>query len=175
MNEEFIMEARDKIYEFDPAELTEVFCKRKWEEIKNEWGRSSKKLKEWLNIYRPEYLDDTYTKIDNLYANVFLPYRKNKLWCGKEALSRLRLAIGTEVLIIFNNKNLNISFEEKKLIYSYQCLRLFCRINSCTVTGFTYKKFVKLLEDCYIEVSRDWEKSIEFFREKQDQFKPKYR
>lgn len=143
--------------------------KAKFNEITREWGYSSKKLREWLNTYHPEILNNKeYSKKADINADVFLPYLKNRFWEGPDAISRLKLAIKAEVIIIFSNTEL--SDLEQTEIYLIECLRLWTRINSQT-TSLTVDQFKALLNKCYNEVMNDWDEAVTMLQIKQDNFR----
>lgn len=140
-------------------------------QIITEWGYSSVTLKKWLKTYHPEILNNPeYSKKAGLNADVFLPYRKNGLWSGKDAISRLVLACKAEVVIVYSNPDLTET--EQNVIYKTECLRLWCRINSLT-TPLTFNQFKELLSKCYSDVIQNWESEVEFLQDKQEGFKPK--
>ena len=130
------------------------------DQIFKEWGYSSKKLREYLNKdeYSKKILSNKeYSKKANINADIFLPYLKNRFWEGSDAISRLKLAVKAEVVIIFSNTEL--SELEQKNIYLIECLRLWTRINSRT-TSLTKDQFRYLLNNCYNEVMDDWDAAV---------------
>lgn len=138
-------------------------------QIIREWGTSSVILKKWLNIYHPEIMQNpVYSKKAGLNADVFLPYRRNALWYGEEAISRLKLAVKAEVVIVFSVQDL--SDLELQVIYKTQCLRLWTRINSLK-TRFSFEQFKNLVNNCYKEVIENWNEQVEFLLNKQPKFK----
>jgi len=138
-------------------------------QIVTEWGKSSVALKRWLMTYHPEILNNLdYSRKASINADIFLPYRKNALWVGEEAISRLKLACKAEVIIIFSNPDLTTT--EQNVIYKTECLRLWTRINSL-LTPFTFEQFKNLLDECYNEVIYNWDEQIEFLQNKQNSFK----
>lgn len=143
-------------------------CKQTFEQIKTEWGYSSATLNQWLKSYHPELLNKEYSRKAGLNADIFLPYRKGAFWSGSDAISRLKLAVKAEVVIIFSNPDLN-ELQQKDL-YINECLRLWTRINS-TTTSLSYKQFIELLNKCYNEVIDNWEDEVEYLLDKQEEFK----
>lgn len=140
-------------------------------QIITEWGHSSATLSRWLKTYHPEILNNKeYSKKAGLNADIFLPYRKGALWSGSDAISRLKLAVKAEVIIIFSDDTL--SNKEQFVIYKTECLRLWCRINSLT-TKFSFDQFKNLLDDCYKDVITNWDNEVEYLQEKQNAFKYK--
>ena len=142
------------------------------DQIFKEWRYSSKKLREFLNKrkYSKEILNNKeYSKKGDINADIFLPYLKNRFWEGADAISRLRLAVKAEVVIIFSNTEL--SELEQKNIYLIECLRLWTRINSRT-TSLTKDQFIRLLNKCYNEVIDDWNEAVNMLQIKQDNFRP---
>lgn len=138
-------------------------------QIVTEWGHSSVALKRWLKTYHPEILNNpAYSKKAGINADIFLPYRNNALWVGEEAISRLKLAVKAEVIIIFSNPEL--SETEQYVIYKTECLRLWTRINSLQTT-FTFEQFKDLLDKCYKEVIKNWDEEVEYLQSKQNSFK----
>ena len=140
-------------------------------QIVAEWGKSSVALKRWLNTYHPEILNNkNYSRKAGLNADIFLPYRNNGLWSGSDAISRLKLAVKAEVVIIFSNAELTET--EQQVIYKTECLRLWTRINSLT-TALTFEQFKSLLDTCYNDVMNDWDETVCMLQDKQESFKPK--
>ena len=142
-------------------------------QIATEWGYSSKKLREWLNKYKDtkEILNNKdFSNKNGLNADIFLPYQRNRFWEGTDAISRLKLAVKAEVVIIFSNTDKD--FKELKSIYIIECLRLWTRINSRT-TSLTIDQFRDLLNDCYNDVINDWDNQVEYLQKKQEKLKPK--
>ena len=136
-----------------------------------EWGKSSVTLKRWLNTYHPEILNNKdYSRKAGLNADIFLPYRNNGLWSGSDAISRLKLAVKAEVIIIFSNSELTET--EQQVIYKTECLRLWTRINSLT-TSLSFEQFKSLLDTCYNDVMNDWDETLSILQDKQESFKPK--
>ena len=130
------------------------------DQIFKEWGYSSKKLREYLNKrkFSKEILNNKeYSKKGDINADIFLPYLKNRFWEGADAISRLRLAVKAEVVIIFSNTELS-ELEQQK-IYLIECLRLWTRINSRT-TSLTKDQFIGLLNKCYNDVMDDWDETV---------------
>ena len=143
------------------------------DQIIKEWGYSSKKLREYLNKYKDskEILNNKdFSNKNGLNADIFLPYQRNRFWEGADAISRLKLAVKAEVVIIFSNTEKD--FKELKSIYVIECLRLWTRINSRT-TSLTKDQFRDLLNDCYNEVMNDFDNQVEYLQEKQEKLKPK--
>lgn len=153
---------------FDPhIDLT----KQTFEQIKIEWGKSSVTLKNWLKTCYSDILNNKdYSRKAELNADTFLPYRNNGLWTGSDAISRLKLAVKAEVIIIFSNTEL--SEAQQKDYYVAECLRLWTRINSL-VTPYTYEQFKQLLNTCYNEVMDDWDNQVAFLQDKQKDFRYK--
>ncbi len=136
-----------------------------------EWGKSSVALKKWLNTYHPEILNNKdYSRKAGINADLFLPYRNNGLWAGDDAISRLKLAVKAEVVIIFSNEELTET--EQNVIYKTECLRLWTRINSL-VTPFSFEQFKNLLDDTYNYVINNWDETVQYLQEKTLSFKPK--
>ena len=97
------------IINFQKIELDQIF---------KEWGYSSKELRECLNKYKysKEILNNKeYSKKGDINADIFLPYQRNRFWEGADAISRLKLAVKAEVVIIFSNTELS-ELEQKKFI-----------------------------------------------------------
>ena len=136
-----------------------------------EWGKSSVTLKRWLNTYHPEILNNkAYSRKAGLNADIFLPYRNNGLWSGSDAISRLKLAVKAEVVIIFSNAELTET--EQQVIYKTECLRLWTRINSLA-TPLSFEQFKSLLDTCYNDEMTDWCETICMLQDKHESFKPK--
>lgn len=136
-----------------------------------EWGKSSVALKKWLNYYHPEILNNKdYSRKAEINADLFLPYRNNGLWAGDDAISRLKIAVKAEVVIIFSNSDLTET--EQNVIYKTECLRLWTRINSL-VTPFSFEQFKRLLDDTHNYVMNNWDETIQYLQEKTIAFKPK--
>lgn len=136
-----------------------------------DWGKSSVVLKRWLNTYHPEILNNKdYSRKADINADLFLPYRNNGLWSGDDAISRLKLAVKAEVIIIFSNPDL--SENEQLVIYRTECLRLWTRINSLK-TRFTFEQFKTLLDETYIYVMNNWDDTVIYLQERTLAFKPK--
>lgn len=136
-----------------------------------EWGKSSVALKKWLNTYHPEILNNKdYSRKAGINADLFLPYRNNGLWAGDDAISRLKLAVKAEVIIIFSNEELTET--EQNVIYKTECLRLWTRINSL-VTPFSFEQFKNLLDDTRNYVMNNWDETVQYLQEKTLSFKPK--
>ena len=134
--------------------------KIKFEKIIKEWGYSSKELREYLNHYKYDILSNKdFSNKNGLNADIFLPYQRNRFWEGADAISRLKLAVKAEVVIIFSNTNKDI--KELINIYVTECLRLWTRINSRT-TSLTIDQFKDLLNDCYNEVMNDFDNQVEY-------------
>lgn len=153
---------------FDP-EIDIVRINR--DQIIREWGKSSAQLRKWLNENKYKILSNPeYSRKAGLNADIFLPYRKGALWSGADAISRLKLAVKAEVVIIFSNENLTLL--EQKSIYVNECLRLWTRINSLT-TSLTYDQFRDLLNECYDAVISNWDESVKYLLDKQERIKPK--
>lgn len=141
-----------------------------FKEIVSEWGKSSTTLRKWLNQYHPEILNNKeYSIKAGINADRFLPYRKNALWCGEDALSRLKLAVKAEVIIVFSNEELDET--EQLVIYRTECLRLWTRINSL-VTKLSFNEFKDLLNNTYNNVMANWDETVEFLQNKMEAFKP---
>lgn len=142
-----------------------------FEQIQKEWGYSSKRLREWLNQYKKDILSNKdYSNNAGLNADVFLPYQRNRFWEGSDAISRLKLAVKAEVVIIYSNTNIDMLKQTD--VYVIECLRLWTRINSKT-TSLTIDQFKELLNDCYSEVMNDWDNQVACLQKKQEQLKPK--
>lgn len=155
---------------FDSLDRVDTdFKKKTLKKIKNEWGFSSITLKAWLTKYYPMDLERNYTKQYGLNADLFLPYRKNVLWSGSMALSRLKLAIETKAYIIFNNVS---ELEDEELTYRLECLRLWLRVNSVKVK-YTLEQFTKLTNDARTKALTEPERLYEYLIEKQSNFKYK--
>lgn len=143
------------------------------DQIFKEWGYSSKKLRDYLNKDKDskEILNNKeYSKKADINADIFLPYLKNKFWEGSDAISRLKLAVKAEVVIIFSNTELTES--EQTNIYLIECLRLWTRINSRT-TSLTKDQFIYLLNNCYNDVMNDFDNQVKYLQDKQEKLKPK--
>lgn len=143
------------------------------DQIFKEWGYSSKKLREYLNKDKEskEILNNKeYSRKGDINADIFLPYLKNRFWEGSDAISRLKLAVKAEVVIIFSNTDKDI--KELTNIYVTECLRLWTRINSKT-TSLTIDQFRDLLNDCYNDVMNDFDNQVKYLQEKQEKLKPK--
>lgn len=124
-----------------------------------------------MQLYYPFIITKKdFVKNADINASLFLPPRKGMLWSGEEALSRLRLAVKAEVIIIFSNKK--IDDRTKYVIYKVECLRLWTCINSLA-TKFSFKSFCQLLDDTYRYVMANWDETFNYLLEKSEVYKPK--
>lgn len=142
-----------------------------YNQIVAEWGNSSVTLKKWLDLYYPFIVSNKdYVKKGDLNASIFLPPRKGKLWGGEEAITRLKLAVKAEVIIIFSNTDIDVKLQY--VIYKIECLKLWTCINSL-VTKFSFNDFAKLLDDTYDYVMNNWDETVELLQEKTEVYKPR--
>ena len=153
----------NNIFDFDIDRRKEILG-----QIILEWGKSTVTLKNWLKNFYPQPLDKRYSKKASINADVFLPYRKNVLWSGETAISRLKLAAKAKIIIIFSDSDL----EEKDQFNTYiiECLRLWCRIDSLR-TNFSFKQFNDLLIKTYEYTIQNWDEVVEELQDKQEKFK----
>lgn len=150
-------------------ELDINFKQKTFKKIRNEWGFSSVTLKNWLTKYYPLDLERNYTKQYGLNVDLFLPYRKNVLWSGSMALSRLKLAVEAKAYIIFNNES---ELDDNELTYKLECLRLWLRVNSVKVK-LTLDQFTEMTNKAMAKAIEEPEKLYEYLIEKQSNFKYK--
>jgi len=145
-------------------------CEQTFNQIVAEWGTSTVTLKHWLDTFYPAPLDKRYSLKAGLNTDIFLPYRKNALWSGEIAISRLRLAVMAKVIIIYSD--LELTALEQEVIYKTECLRLWCRIDSLR-TKFSFKDFKKLLDTCFAYTVENWDEVVADLQDKQEKFKYK--
>lgn len=133
-----------------------------------EWGKSTVTLKNWLNTFYPQPLDKVYSRKADIDSDLFLPYRKNRLFTGENAISRLKLAVKAKAVIIYSNADL--SEIQQDVVYRTECLRLWCRINSLTVK-FPFESFKNLLNDTKELIDNDLASVVEELQTKTPDFK----
>ena len=154
----------------DIEKIPEIEKKKVYDKIEAEWGKSSVTLKNWLQLYYPFIVNNkAYSKKNDINANIFLPPRKGKLWTCEEAITRLKLAVKAEVLVIFSGKT-----PDKSLmgIYKVECLRLWTCINSL-VTRFSFNQFMSLLDETLFYVLNHWDETVKLIKEKTEVYKPR--
>lgn len=153
---------------FEELNKADYDCKEKiFNQIRNDWGYSTVVLKDWLNSYYPFRFDDNLIKYNGINADVFLPYRKGKLWFGSIAISRLELAVKTKALIIFNNES---KFNDQFVLFKIECLRLWLRIDS-TKTKYSLEEFTNMTNKAAKEAIEDQEWLFQYLYEKMRSFK----
>lgn len=154
----------------DIDSIAEETKKQIYSQIISEWGKSSVTLKNWLQLYYPFIISNKdYTKNDIVNATLFLPPRKGSLWTGDEAITRLKLAVKAEVIIIFNN---DVEIKNRYVIYKVICLRFWTCINSL-VTKLSFEEFCTLLDTTYNEVMNNWDETVKYLQEKTEVYKPR--
>lgn len=137
-----------------------------FDQIRRDWGYSSVTLKNWLSKYHPLDLEMNYTKQYGLNVDLFLPYRKNALWSGDIAISRLKLAVSAKAYIIFNNES---PLNDNMLTFKIECLRLWLRIDSLK-TKYTLDQFTEMTNDAAKQAIDNSEWLYEYLIDKQNNF-----
>lgn len=158
----------EKFFEYFDTPTFNPLNKLNLQQIINDWGLSSKSLREWLdNWYKDKQLDKLYTNPYGLKSEIFLHYRKPNLYFGEIAIKRLKLAVKVKVTTIF--KNDDIKEEDKIPWLELESFRLWVLINS-TLTPLSFEEFKSLVFGAYNEVINNWDEEVNKLLKLQDDY-----